>query len=261
MMKKFRVVFSFLIFLYATNIYAQSDAVETVIDTAVLDNLQMNTYDIATEDEKKEQILAEQFDSIQNIEVLTEGRVVADSAWRRLIKDEKLSYIEKIEKKKIEKKIMPKEKSKSDGKTEIVLLFSMIALVIVMIIYAFFGKKYFKNKQENVQQEILDFENVDTFSEWEKSINEAVANQDYRLAIRILYLQTLQILNDKNKIIYRKEFPNSIYLAKLFNTSLYLSFYELTRYFDYVWYGRYTVSQNTYHQAYAQFQIFQNSIT
>jgi hypothetical protein len=259
-----KIVFCFLWMNAIGNLLlAQNNNNVNVLDSNAMETIGITEESVAESDNEVEQGLSKDFEDSKDKQWVFEDRKLADTSWQRLKADEKFVYVK--EKQKKEKPVFKKDPvqftSWNIGKgTGIIFLFVIIALVIVLIIYAFFGKQYFSKKDEAIAQEVIDFEDVEEFTEWQKALQAALANNDYRLATRILYLQTLQLMNDASIIAYRKETINNVYVQKLYNTQYYKPFYELTRLFDYTWYGNYTLSAENFTQVQAQFLSFQNNI-
>lgn len=92
--------------------------------------------------------------------------------------------------------------------------------------------------------------------DYERALKRATADQNYRLAIRLMYLQTLKELALRNIIQYRQERTNSDYLMQLFTTSYYKDFFRLTRNFEYAWYGQFAVSPALFEQIRNEFATF-----
>jgi hypothetical protein len=237
-------------------VQATNDSVTEALD---LDNEE--GYD--QEASRKEELQKMADEQAQN-EPLYAEKQIDNKKWQQLKKDEKFNYdVVKTKKEKPEEK---KDKSiKFDPlkwkNAMTILLFAMIALAVVLIIYAFFGKQYFAKPTQQLVQQEDNWEDVEVFSAWDKAIADAIANQDYRLATRILYLQTLQLLNDTNWIQYSKEKLSNQYLQKLYGTQLYKPFAQCNKYFDYVWYGKYPISQTAFTDIRAQFVQLQNQIS
>ena len=83
----------------------------------------------------------------------------------------------------------------------------------------------------------------DIFSiNYDKELEKAVAENDYRLAVRLMYLNILRLFSERNIIQYKIEKTNSDYLMQLNNTPYYQDFFRLTRNFEYVWYGQFDIS-------------------
>lgn len=87
----------------------------------------------------------------------------------------------------------------------------------------------------------------DIFSiQYNQSIEKALANKNYRLAIRLHYLQLLKIMAGKNIIKYRPDRTNFDYLTQLRPTDYYEKFFSVTRNYEYSWYGLFDISEEQY---------------
>lgn len=96
--------------------------------------------------------------------------------------------------------------------------------------------------------------------DYDSALKRAIAAQNYRLAIRLMYLQTLKELAQRNIIQYRQERTNNDYLLQLFQTSYYKDFFRLTRNFEYAWYGQFSVSSASFEQIKIEFATFKQRI-
>ena len=89
---------------------------------------------------------------------------------------------------------------------------------------------------------------------------EAEAAGNYRLALRLGYLQLLKLLSDQNLIRWQPDKTNHAYLAELPGEHLRAPFRELTRQFEYVWYGELPLPAGLYQQARAGQQGFRQAL-
>jgi len=78
------------------------------------------------------------------------------------------------------------------------------------------------------------------------AINRAVTNNDYRLAIRLMYLQILANMHTRNIINYKQDATNFDYLMQLHQTGYYPAFFKVTRHYEYAWYGLFPVNQQVF---------------
>ncbi|HAS41209.1 MAG TPA: hypothetical protein DCS93_12060 [Microscillaceae bacterium] len=94
-----------------------------------------------------------------------------------------------------------------------------------------------------------------TFAEIEENIHEmdfdqliaeAKSKQNYRRAVRLLYLQILKKLTDKALINWQIDKTNHDYERELAYTSLHQSFQAVTLRFEYVCYGDFHINRETY---------------
>ena len=131
-----------------------------------------------------------------------------------------------------------------------VVLAAIAGLVVYLLMKANVLDFLFPKK---AQSSGLDYENVaENIHEidFDAAIDEAVTKHNYRLGVRLLYLQTLKRLTDAQRIAYKPDKTNRQYVYELANTPLQAHFEKLTRQFELVWYGDFPVN-------YAQFTAIQ----
>ncbi|MDB5197335.1 MAG: hypothetical protein JWP88_1706 [Flaviaesturariibacter sp.] len=109
------------------------------------------------------------------------------------------------------------------------------------------------------EEESQETENIYTIA-YEAEIEKAIIAHNYRLAIRLLYLQTLKELSEKELIQYKLGRTNSDYLLQLYGQSLYDPFFKITRQFEYAWYGGFAVSESAFQSVRQNFIHFQSRI-
>jgi hypothetical protein len=127
-----------------------------------------------------------------------------------------------------------------------VLLAVVAAFVIWLLIKAdvtgvVFGKA--TKKQALDYQTVT--ENIHEINFAER-IEEAIAQKSYRLAVRLLYLQTLKSLSDRELITWKPDKTNHSYVYELAQTPYQARFAELTRQFEYAWYGDFPVTEERF---------------
>ena len=81
---------------------------------------------------------------------------------------------------------------------------------------------------------------------YQREIDKAVAQGNYRLAVRLMYLRLLKNMSDKELIQYKQDRTNFDYLLQLQSTGYYPSFFRLTRHYEYSWYGHFDVGDSAY---------------
>lgn len=92
--------------------------------------------------------------------------------------------------------------------------------------------------------------------QYQKEIDKAAANGDYRLAIRLMYLRLLKNLSERNVIRYKQDKTNFDYLVEIQPTNYYNEFFKVTRHYEYSWYGKFPVSSEAYTVIKASFDNF-----
>lgn len=103
-------------------------------------------------------------------------------------------------------------------------------------------------------------ENIHEIS-FDAAIDEALANKNYRLAVRLLYLRSLKQLSDLGLINWKIEKTNTAYINELTNNAQREQFAVVTRQFEYVWYGDFPIDGQSYQRINNIFQEFKQSLS
>ncbi|MGC4235452.1 MAG: DUF4129 domain-containing protein [Niabella sp.] len=93
-----------------------------------------------------------------------------------------------------------------------------------------------------------------------EAIKEAVQNKNYRLAVRLHYLQLLKTLSEKGIISYQPDKTNFDYLLQVRSTAHYHDFFNATRNYEYSWYGLFPIDEAQYLQIENTFSHFHQKI-
>ena len=87
-----------------------------------------------------------------------------------------------------------------------------------------------------VEENIKDI-NFDTL------IDEALKENNYRLATRYLYLKSLKLLTNKNSIEWHYDKTNSDYINEIKDENTKSAFKRISYIYDYVWYGEFPIDE------------------
>jgi hypothetical protein len=137
-----------------------------------------------------------------------------------------------------------------------ILVYILGIIVIVVVVMMFLKVDAFKmlyGGDSKLKTQILD-ENIHEM-DFDQLIKEAVNHQDYRRGIRLLFLYALKILSDKHFIHWELGKTNHEYVAEVKENDLKRGLNELSFYFDYAWYGNFSITAETFGKAE---QIFNN---
>jgi hypothetical protein len=127
----------------------------------------------------------------------------------------------------------------------IIIIGCFIAVLIWFLIAS--DVRLFRKKPKALEEEIDTALSEDIFAiNYEQELQKAIAKNDFRLGVRLLYLHILRIFADNGILQYKMERTNSDYLAQLYNTTYYKNFFRLTRNFEYVWYGKFDISAEAF---------------
>lgn len=129
-----------------------------------------------------------------------------------------------------------------------IFFYLLIAIVLIFVIYQvlivnnlfIFSRSGKRTTAKNEDEEISDTQDLDAL------INAAVTDQNYRQAIRYLYLKTLRSLQEKNLIKLHAKATNQEYIKQMQRSQGSKEFNLLTRVYEYVWYGGYEPEREQY---------------
>ncbi|HZI02120.1 MAG TPA: DUF4129 domain-containing protein [Flavisolibacter sp.] len=117
--------------------------------------------------------------------------------------------------------------------------------------------KLFKRQVASVSENEDDLDNQSIFDiAFESELQKALTANDYRLGIRLLYLQMLRNLSEREIIQYKVDRTNNDYLMQLYGSPYYKSFLQLTRHFEYSWYGQFPVDSAAFDRIQSDFFTF-----
>lgn len=152
-----------------------------------------------------------------------------------------------------------------DGQIGNVLLYIFIPIIILGLVYLLISQFSNDTGIEIGDRDIkidddLDLNKVQK-SELELKIEEALKNEDYRLAVRIYFLVILKSLSDKGTIQWQKRKTNHTYLREIHSLELKTPFSTVIRLFEVVWYGRNQIEKMDFHAVEPVFKDFLNKIS
>ncbi len=121
-----------------------------------------------------------------------------------------------------------------------VLLAGLIGLLIWLVIKNVKAPRNTKI-DHNDQFNISSIEDL-VFANYERLIQEAMHNKNYRLVIRFTYLNVLKNLHERGLIEWHKEKTNYEYYIEL-NQTYNKDFASILRIYEHVWYGHFTATE------------------
>jgi hypothetical protein len=121
------------------------------------------------------------------------------------------------------------------------------------------GYLFKRTKRDTDKTVKLTEEELDTET-YHQQIEQAISSGKLRVAVRLLYLQTLRVLVDKGIVTYSREKTNAAYLRSLVSTPWYKTFATLTLDYEYIWYGEMPVNDEQFNVIHRQFRQFMNEL-
>ena len=137
------------------------------------------------------------------------------------------------------------------------VIFTAAGLVIFAVIKLIgLDIKIFAGKSKTIDVPYNEsLENIHEIN-FNEEIEKAVANGNYRLAVRLLYLLSLKLLNDKELINWQPEKTNQTYIGEITDPNRKREFSALTLQFEYIWYGEFFIDKDSFSTVKGSFERF-----
>lgn len=143
------------------------------------------------------------------------------------------------------------------------VVYGIALLAFALIVWGIFKMRIRNVIAKSAEPLNFDFKEVTTdilMTDFEKYLNEAVRTGNYKKAVQLLYLESLKSLTLNNIIQWKPTKTNQEYLYEMQNSPLRRPFMDITRMFEYIFYGEFPINEQTYLQTAAAFQDFQGKI-
>ena len=129
--------------------------------------------------------------------------------------------------------------------------------VLVFILIKFFinvnARALSQNRKNSPLVTFSEEEQIIRNEDIQKLIQGALLDKNYRLAIRYYYLYSLRLMNEKELITWELQKTNADYSRELEETDLKNPFAQITRLYEYIWYGDFPIDQSKFLKAEANF--------
>jgi len=142
------------------------------------------------------------------------------------------------------------------------LLYGLIAAAIIIIIIGLIKSDirglFYGNKNQQVTA--VEYEEDIRQMNFDELISKAMADKNYKLVIRYLYLKTLKTLSDNGLIELNVYKTNREYSSEIKNPVVADTFNEATRRFEWIWYGSFPIDENVFSDSEKVFTQFLSEI-
>lgn len=130
-----------------------------------------------------------------------------------------------------------------------VMFYSALLLIFVLLIMSMLGIPvryvFYKNPQKmNIPYEEQEI-NMHQVS-FQQLVENALAEKDFKKAVRYTYLQVLKELNNHQIITWEKDKTNLQYMRDITDKQLKNLFKEISHTYEYVWYGNFDYNEEKY---------------
>ena len=126
-----------------------------------------------------------------------------------------------------------------------ILLFVLLGLVAWLFSRLNPGGSYLKQPKTS-EVFLTEEEELVNRKDLPNLINKAVKKGKFRLAVRYYYLNELRKLDELQLINYEFQKTNKDYSDEINDTDLRNQFHEISKLYEFIWYGSFPVSENDY---------------
>jgi hypothetical protein len=134
-----------------------------------------------------------------------------------------------------------------------ILLYALYKIIIENRLYMFYSSPKRHMNQAADETESV-FDNLDL------KIRNAASNNDFRSALRYLYLKALRLAGDEELIRFHAQGTNAEYIQQLTDHPQGDQFRFLTSAYEFVWYGGFELKQDQFELLQKQFEGFYKAI-
>ncbi len=135
-----------------------------------------------------------------------------------------------------------------------ILLLGIAIYIVVRVLMGKDAVSFFRKKDNLVAPIPINEEHIEKIN-LDKLISDALKEKNYRLAIRYMYLKTLQDLSLKKIIEYHFEKTNIDYYREIADVTLKQNFNKVSYLYDYIWYGKFELDKDGYLKAKESFDV------
>lgn len=144
-----------------------------------------------------------------------------------------------------------------------IIIWSIIIVSIIIIVWLLSKSELVSLIKPKSKATTFNFsdvtEDLNTIN-FNQKINDAEKHHDYRLAIRWRYLKILFILDKKSFISFASFKTNIDYSNELKGKEFHSHFIKLSRIYEYVWYGQFSVNETGYLNNVEEFKSIEKQI-
>ena len=139
---------------------------------------------------------------------------------------------------------------------ETIIYLILIVFAIYILIKFLLGNQaasFFSRKNKtvaplNIQEEHIKNVDLDAY------ITSALKEENYRLAVRYMYLKSLKLLSLNNLIEWHFEKTNTDYYNEIENGDLKTHFKKISYWYDHIWYGEFALDKTGFENARKDFE-------
>lgn len=141
----------------------------------------------------------------------------------------------------------------------------VLLVILLFILIKFFlsvnARAVMHSKKNQSIVALSEEEHIIKNEDIQQLISSALEKKDYRLAVRYYYLYMLQLMSEKELIVWELQKTNEDYTQELNQQELVAPFATSTKLYDYFWYGEFPIDEDKYKKAEAKFLSLKQLLT
>lgn len=124
----------------------------------------------------------------------------------------------------------------------VLIIFAVLVVLLMMALKLKPGSLFSRSGAKDIEEQQEHKEDIHKM-QFESELDKAIRMQNYRMALRIMYLETLKKMTDRNIINWQPEKTNWDFVREVNEPSLKVPFTEITNAYDYAWYGEFAIDE------------------
>lgn len=144
------------------------------------------------------------------------------------------------------------------------LFFWGVAIIMLgfIVVKLFFTEGLFQRKSAGSKVKLLDAteDAIPDAKDYNRLIQQAINKNDFRLATRYLYLQSLYRLIEQGAVLFAVDKTNHQYLTELAGKPYQQAFAAVTLQYEYAWYGGFAIEEFRFKDIQQTFNQFNNEL-
>ncbi len=137
--------------------------------------------------------------------------------------------------------------------------------ILIFLLIKFFlnvnARALLQAKREQSAVGLSEEEHLIKNEDLQQLVQKALADKNYRWAIRYYYLFLLKLMGEKELITWELQKTNDDYIQEIKNPEIQQPFSTITRLYDYIWYGDFPMDESKYYRAEKAFSSLQKMLT
>jgi hypothetical protein len=147
--------------------------------------------------------------------------------------------------------------------TRKLIIWTVIILCVIVVIWILMKSDLSRLIRPKSKMTSFNFseitEDLSTIN-FDKMIEDAFKNDDYRTAVRWNYLKCLYLLEKGGHLMFQPAKTNIDYQYDLKRSPFLNEFISVSKIYDYVWYGKFTVDRAKYDDLKKEFTVFESHL-